>query len=289
MNKPNQTRILSLSVIGAGALAWVGCAHNPPQELLNARSAYQQASSGVAKEQAPAQLHTANVALEEAEQSFKDNGASEHTRDLSYVAMRKAQLAEVQGSVRENQTKLEQLQDAQRKQQSAQLTQLRQDYRAQTEELQQSQQQLEEAKKRAEQATADLARIASVKRDTRGTVITLSGAVLFASGKAELLPQAEAKLSQVATALTQQDRDAKMVVEGYTDSQGSDEFNLDLSTRRAEAVRKYLSEHGVAEDRISARGMGEGQPIANNETAEGRANNRRVEIVVQPANANSAS
>lgn len=114
-------------------------------------------------------------------------------------------------------------------------------------------------------------------------VITLSGSVLFASGKSELLPAAQARLSEVAQALTQQSPDAKIVVEGHTDSQGSQDFNLELSAKRAQAVRDYLASHGVAPDRISSEGMGFSRPIADNKTAEGRANNRRVEIVVQPS------
>ncbi len=263
------------------------CAHTPPKQLLDARAAYSEAEKGVASEQAPAQLHAANTALQEAEQSFSANGDSEHTRDLSYVAMRKAQLAAVQGRTLANENKLKELEASTQQQRRAALTDLRDQVESQQQKLQQSQAALEEAKRRAEQATADLARIASVKQDSRGTVITLSGEVLFTSDKAELLPTAEAKLSEVARALTQQNRDARIVVEGHTDSQGSDSYNLDLSMQRAEAVRAYLTEHGVAADRISAKGMGESQPIGKNSTPQGRANNRRVEIVVQPSTTES--
>jgi outer membrane protein OmpA-like peptidoglycan-associated protein len=270
----------------AGVIASLaaGCAHEPPADLVKARNAYKAASTGVASREAPAQLHTAHTALEQAEQSFSNDGDNEHTRDLAYVALRKAQLAEVQGRVRQNELRLEQLETANQRQTSAELAQLRDQSQTQQQQLQMSQQQLAEAQRRAEEATAQLAQIANVKKDTRGTVITLSGEVLFTSGKAELLPGAAAKLDEVARALTQQNRDARIVVEGYTDSKGSDNFNLDLSTRRAEAVRTYLSGHGVAPDRITSRGMGEAQPIGDNKTAEGRANNRRVEIVVAPTN-----
>jgi outer membrane protein OmpA-like peptidoglycan-associated protein len=71
-----------------------------------------------------------------------------------------------------------------------------------------------------------------------------------------------------------------MVVEGYTDSQGSVASNQDLSQRRAQSVRDYLVSRGIAGDRITGQGFGPGRPIADNASAEGRANNRRVEIVV---------
>ena len=113
-------------------------------------------------------------------------------------------------------------------------------------------------------------------------VITLSGSVLFASAKSDLLPDAQVKLGDVAKALGEQDPNAKIVVQGYTDSQGGASFNQDLSQRRAESVRSYLVSHGIASDRVTAQGLGAGSPIADNGSAEGRANNRRVEIVVQP-------
>ena len=71
-----------------------------------------------------------------------------------------------------------------------------------------------------------------------------------------------------------------VVVEGFTDSKGSPWSNVDLSRRRAEAVRTYLVSRGCPPDRIVARGLGPDRPIADNASGEGRANNRRVEIVI---------
>ena len=82
-------------------------------------------------------------------------------------------------------------------------------------------------------------------------------------------------------ALKQTEDEKTIKVEGYTDSRGADDMNLKLSQQRAEAVRNYLVSRGVKGERISAEGKGEQSPIASNDTAEGRANNRRVEIVVQ--------
>lgn len=114
-------------------------------------------------------------------------------------------------------------------------------------------------------------------------VITLSGSVLFASAKWDLMPAAQARLNDVATALIKEDPNSKMVVEGHTDSQGTAKYNQDLSKHRAQAVRDYLVTRGIASDRISAEGFGETRTIADNASPEGRANNRRVEIVVQPS------
>jgi outer membrane protein OmpA-like peptidoglycan-associated protein len=112
-------------------------------------------------------------------------------------------------------------------------------------------------------------------------VITLSGSVLFTSAKADLLPQAQAKLGEVGDALLKDNPDATIRVEGYTDSQGTLSFNQDLSQRRADAVRTYLVSRGIAPDRVTAVGMGPARPVADNATPEGRADNRRVEIIVQ--------
>jgi outer membrane protein OmpA-like peptidoglycan-associated protein len=141
--------------------------------------------------------------------------------------------------------------------------------------------------KRAAQAAADLAKIASVKQETRGMVITLSGGVLFASGKSDLLGDAQVKLNSVADSLTQQDPDSKMVVEGHTDSQGKVAYNQDLSQRRAQVVRDYLVTRGIAADRVTSQGFGSSRSVADNSSPEGRANNRRVEIVVTPKGASA--
>jgi outer membrane protein OmpA-like peptidoglycan-associated protein len=166
---------------------------------------------------------------------------------------------------------------------SAALGRANQELASQGQQLQNERQRRADAEKRATQAAADLARVASVKQEARGMVITLSGSVLFASGKSELLPAAQARLSAVAQALASQDPDSKLVVEGHTDSQGTAASNQLLSQLRAEAVRMYLVSHGIADDRVTSMGVGPTRPIAGNDSAEGRANNRRVEIIVQPA------
>ncbi len=122
----------------------------------------------------------------------------------------------------------------------------------------------------------------SVKEETRGLVITLSGQVLFASGKYELLGPARKALDNVAEAL-KASGNRKITIEGHTDSQGSAGSNMTLSKNRAESVRTYLVSRGIVDTEIRAEGFGQDRPIAPNTTAEGRANNRRVEIVLAPA------
>jgi outer membrane protein OmpA-like peptidoglycan-associated protein len=139
-----------------------------------------------------------------------------------------------------------------------------------------------DAEKRAADAQAALLKLAAIKEDTRGMVITLSGSVLFRSDEAILMPGAESKLNQVVDALSST-TDRNVMVEGFTDSQGSDRYNLDLSQRRADAVRDYLVHAGYPASRIQSRGIGKERPIADNMSAEGRANNRRVEVILERA------
>lgn len=158
---------------------------------------------------------------------------------------------------------------------------------AQGKELEVAAAQLEEEKKARLQAETklagamkDLAAVAAVRDEARGVVITLSGSVLFASGKHELLNTAMTRLDQVAEALKAQDSSKRMVVEGHTDSMGSDGTNQPLSLARATAVRDYLVSRGVPAERISAEGKGSSSPVVDNRTPENRSNNRRVEIII---------
>ena len=101
--------------------------------------------------------------------------------------------------------------------------------------------------------------------------------VNFATGKAELTPESQAILDGVAESLVAHD-DIKVQVGGHTDNTGSAAVNKRLSAARAEAVRQYLISKGVAADRLTAAGFGPSKPIASNKTAEGRSQNRRVEL-----------
>ena len=268
-----------------------GCATAAvPPELVIARSAYDRAASGPTARLDPADLLTAKETLDRAEKSLADNADAQETKDIAYTAERRVEIAESRArTLVETQQKdsvtaqMNASQTATVRSTSAALGRANQQLASQGQELQTSEQRRADAEKRAAQATADLERIGSVKQEARGMVITLSGSVLFASAQWELLPEAQVKLGDVAKALTERDPDSRMVVEGHTDSQGTPAFNIDLSQKRADAVRTYLVSRGIAGDRITAQGFGLARPIADNGSAEGRANNRRVEIVVQPS------
>jgi outer membrane protein OmpA-like peptidoglycan-associated protein len=103
--------------------------------------------------------------------------------------------------------------------------------------------------------------------------------VHFDFDKSTLKPEGMAVLNQAAALLQKHER-VVVEVAGHTDSMGSDEYNQGLSERRANAVKDYLLSKGVKASRLSARGYGESRPVASNDTEEGRAENRRVELIV---------
>lgn len=116
-------------------------------------------------------------------------------------------------------------------------------------------------------------------RDTaRGLIANMSD-VLFKTGSFELLPGARERLAKVS-GIVLAHPGLHLEVEGHTDSVGSDEYNQQLSERRAEAVRGYLIQQGIADDSIVSRGLGKTSPVASNDTPEGRQQNRRVELVL---------
>jgi outer membrane protein OmpA-like peptidoglycan-associated protein len=288
-------KLVLFSTISLAALALSACgAAQPTKELKDARAAYQEASQGKAAELAPDKLLSAKQALDRAEAAFQDSPGSYHEKSLAYIAQRMAQLADAQAgqldAQKEAQKAEQDYKDAQdelRKDMVAQVGETTQRLKAREAELEARQKELMSEKAARADVEAKLAatlksleEIAKIKEEGRGLVITLDGSVLFASGKTALLPIAQSKLDKVAEVLQQQSDDKRIVVEGHTDSVGSDDANLRLSQSRADSVRTYLVSRGVKSDRITAVGKGESVPVADNNTAEGRANNRRVEIVV---------
>jgi outer membrane protein OmpA-like peptidoglycan-associated protein len=260
-----------IAIVFAGLL--IGCsASAPPQGLVDARLAYQQASTGQAGKLVPAELHKAKTALDLAEKSFLDDPDSYMTLDLSYVADRKSKLAEALAITFAEKVATE---NAKKEYEVTQAEIMKNT----TEQLSIEQKARIDAEKIAAGALADLAKLAAIKEEERGLVITLSGSVLFASNESTLLPAAQDRLNKVADALLVT-KERQLKIEGFTDSQGSSEYNLVLSQKRADIVRSYLISRGYPGNLIQANGIGEDRPVADNTSAEGRANNRRVEIIV---------
>jgi outer membrane protein OmpA-like peptidoglycan-associated protein len=312
VGSPKKIPSLVLALFASSALAGCGAAM-APEELNTARDVYKKASTSPAVQLAPVQLDEAKQSLTRAEDAFKNGDDDQDIKDLSYVAQKKAEVA-LSAANREQARRdgekaktdkdstqtalLHSTQDklsATRQELTAEQQRVEEDKRRLDEAAKKGQQEVDrvkaqldeekkaraEAEKRASAAMASLAEVAKVKEEARGVVITLSGSVLFATGKQELLPIAQDKLGEVAKALKDQGF-KKIVVEGHTDSRGSASQNEDLSRGRAESVRTFLVSRGIPADKIEAQGFGSRRPVADNDSAESRANNRRVEIVVTP-------
>jgi outer membrane protein OmpA-like peptidoglycan-associated protein len=300
------TRTLGLVALALGLAGWLGCgASGPSAELVDARRAYDRARTGDAAALVPDQVIEAQHALRRAEAA--ENGSG-NERNLAYVAQRMAELAmanaETAMARRQHaaaeaaytqrlehaaSTRAAELEAARRRLETTKVRLEAVQTEAATKDSELALRDRELAAERearlhaeteAKAALESLQRIADVRQEQRETIITLNGAVLFEFNRAVLLPIARTRLEEVATALKEMADGSTMIVEGHTDARGSDDGNLALSQARAEAVVSFLVSRGVEPTRIRAVGRGEEEPVADNRTAEGRANNRRVEIRV---------
>lgn len=175
-------------------------------------------------------------------------------------------------------------------QQQAQQTQQAQLQAQQAQQqAQQAQQQAQIAQQQVQQAESDrqqmrarlleqLNQVLETRDTARGLIVSMPD-VLFDTGSANLKAAAKERLAKVAGILIAYP-DIHVEIDGYTDSTGSDAFNMQLSQQRSDSVRTYLASQGVSQNVITTQGFGEGNPIASNDTAAGRQQNRRVELVV---------
>jgi outer membrane protein OmpA-like peptidoglycan-associated protein len=290
-----------LAGLGTTLLSGCGGEHIPPPALVAARSEYATAKGGIALQLDPTDVHEADLALQKATSAWNDNPDDPNTIDLCVIAQRKAQIAEAEAAA----IKAQQDTDATKRDLQAaiaaqlqaargQLDQTKQALSATKQSLNTTQDQLnaekamtaEQQKKLADMeaklkdARDTIAKIAAVKDDDRGMVITLSGEVLFRTGEWNLKAGAMAKLDQIAEAL--RGKEQPITVFGFTDNVGTRDNNMELSQKRASSVRDYLVQRGIPQDLITAQGKGPDEPVSENNSVEGRAANRRVELVVSP-------
>jgi outer membrane protein OmpA-like peptidoglycan-associated protein len=267
--------LIALAVPLAGL---AGCASTePPPELVNARVAYSRIQSGPTAQNNHAGVMSAWHALDSAEREFKEHPSSDAVKTQGYVAQRTAEIAEVDGRTIA----------ARNKQQQAEMTLVQMQAAQARQEAAMHEQQANMSERRAKIALDKLGLAA--KDEPRGTVVTLPGASMFATNKAEIMPAAEGRLAKIADAVKQvvsegrpSDVGRRIMLIGYTDSTGNDQHNMVLSKKRAESVKMFFTQRGLNADMLDVDGKGEADPIASNDTKEGRAENRRVEIVITP-------
>jgi outer membrane protein OmpA-like peptidoglycan-associated protein len=243
-------------------LLFAACgASQPSKELLSARDAYAKLGESDASQVNPAATREAQRALQDAEKAHNEDEGSEQARSAAYIAARKSELAMAQAEefhARQEREKADQAYQAQLEQQLASTQQ----------ELQAQQEQVKMAQ-------------AGWRKKGEDLVLTLSG-TLFKSGSTELTPEGTASLDKVVDGV-KRNQARTITIAGYTDSKGATEANMTLSQKRADAVKAYLQGQGAEVTQMSSVGRGESDPIASNDTAEGRAGNRRIEITMQGA------
>jgi len=268
-------RKCSLVMAAAVAAAIAGCASTPDtiDELETARAVVPQVEASPRAGVAVTNITEARKALDRANALAEKHGKVEDIQYEATVASRNAQIANekiLTAQAREDVEKG----TAERQ---AVLTEARElEANRSAQQARAANAQAQSAEDRAKALERELADLKGKKTD-RGVVVTL-GDVLFDTGRATLKPGAYGTIDRLATVL-KEDTQRKVMIEGHTDSVGSDEYNQDLSERRASSVQAALFERGVDASQISTVGKGESTPVASNDSPVGRQQNRRVELV----------
>jgi len=290
-----------------------GCASSDLEQaakaqLTKAQTAYRQAQSDP-NVQAYAQLQLADA--QKAVQAAEQAQNPEDMQQLGYLAEKKSQTASVVGAMRkteqdtqmmgrETQDILLQKRERELKAARADAEQARasaearaRDAEAKAREAEQARAQAEQARLSAEAEQAKTAALAKELADlkaqqtNRGLVLTV-GDVLFATGRAEVAAGGMRSIDKLAEWL-KKNPTRNLLIEGHTDNTGSEDLNMKLSQQRAEAVRDQLVSRGVGADRITTKGYGPKYPVVANDSASGRQQNRRVEVVVLNEGASAES
>jgi outer membrane protein OmpA-like peptidoglycan-associated protein len=279
-----RTRGAAALVLGV-ALALGGCASTPQTSALlgDAQAAYERAQADAAVTANSAiEMQRARQLLDTAESALRGREEPEVVDHYAYLARQQVQIAEQRAAVKVAEQRIAasegertriQLSAREREVDTARQQAVAAQTRAQS-----AQQDAQQARERTAQLEADLAAL-EAKRTERGLVVTLGNDVLFDTGRADLKPGANRAINELAKFM-QEHPERSVLVEGFTDSVGSEDLNMELSRRRADAVRSALLARGISADRVAAIGYGEQYAIASNADAGGRQLNRRVEVVI---------
>jgi outer membrane protein OmpA-like peptidoglycan-associated protein len=272
----------------AAALFLIACAPAATKpdgaDALHAKLSRLQADPLLAS-RAPVALKEAEQAVQVAEQPTEDRELGQH-RVL--IADRKLDIASARAQSRlledQRKTLAEQRESSRLEARTSEADRAHRDVRIARNEADLARGQAEaatQATQTAQQQTEELQRqIAelSAKESERGLVVTL-GDLLFATGRSDLRGSASAHLSKLALFLNRYP-ERTVIIEGHTDTVGSEDSNQGLSQRRADAVKAYLAGQGVSAARLTSAGLGEGSPVGSNDSASGRQQNRRVEVII---------
>lgn len=268
---------------GLTALALAACSTTPVPHsgVETAKRDYMQASSDPnVSRYAGAELTKARESLERAEMLWKEKEDDARISSAAVIASQRAQVAMNLGAARAAEARVETAGIERERLRAEVRTRQAQNATAQAQMAQSqaadAQAAAAAAADRANRLQRELAEM-QAKPTPQGLVVVMQD-VLFDTGKATLKEGAYSRLDTLASAL-KNNPERRIMIEGFTDSVGSTQSNMTLSRERAESVRNALVQRGVAGERIQTRGNGEARPVASNDNAAGRQQNRRVEIV----------
>ncbi len=294
----NSLRASAVSI----AILLAACASLPEhvdvleQARTNLRSAEQDT---LAREAASTELAAAREALSDADAAYDKGDDLDTVKYHAYIANRHAQIAsqqiaeaharqqledtrarrdEVLLQAREREAERQATRAEQAEQRAEQLSDRAESAEQRAEQLSE---QVDDAEQHAEELAQQLKTV-KAERTERGLVLTLDD-ILFDTDASNLKPGAASTLDELGKFLNEYP-DRHVRIEGHADARGAASYNVELSTRRAEAVENALEVRGIDDERIEAVGLGEAYPVATNETPAGRQQNRRVELVLSDAN-----
>ena len=269
-----------LVLVGAISAAIAACVSAPQrsEQVEQARAEIQTLSQDpLAQEAAGQDLQAARKSLQDAQTALQQNESPAVVDHYAYLARRHAEAGEARVSEAHSRQEVARAEQERTKivveTRNREAANARDQAAAARDQTAAAQQQLASAQKEL----ADL----QAKQTDRGVVVTL-GDVLFDTGQATLKPGANLALNRLATYLSSNPQ-TKVLIEGHTDSRGSDAYNEALSERRARAVATELESRGIPAAQVQTMGRGKNYPVASNDTPEGRQQNRRVEIVFSDA------
>jgi outer membrane protein OmpA-like peptidoglycan-associated protein len=289
---------LKIGLLSAAVATLCACSGLPERvdSLEQARAEVRRLEQDpLANEVADNELQAAREALQEADNAYQDKEDLELIEHLAYVAQRHADVSEqriaearARETIEEGELQRNRVLLQAREREAAQLAEQNRLAQARTDdaearnlalaaEAEALERRAAEAAERARQLEAELTDL-QAQQTERGLVLTL-GDVLFDTAQANLKPGAASTMDRLAQFMRDYG-ERQVMIEGHTDSRGEDAYNIDLSQRRAAAVRDALLERNIEPQRIRIVGLGEGYPVASNDTQAGMQQNRRVEIVI---------
>ncbi|MCK9469901.1 MAG: OmpA family protein, partial [Porticoccaceae bacterium] len=272
MRKP-----IAVITLIATSLVLAACSSQPNQRLEEARESFNQLQNNPkALELAPLETKDAEAALKRADKAASGSSDTSEVNHLAYLVNQRVALANHTIALKDAEQQFRQVSNERAQvrlsARDAQIQNREAELQSREAQLRAKEQEIQERDARILQLQEEL----DAKSTERGSVVTF-GDVLFDLNKADLKSAAMANIQRLAAVLQEQP-ERKILVEGFTDSTGSDSYNLQLSQQRADSVRHALVAAGIDPARITTAGLGKAHPVSDNDTPASRAMNRRVEV-----------